>query len=297
MSSHDDGLDLGSTAEAGAGQASLESMLQRLTLVTGRDFAEFENPFRTFMTGVESGVQESELFGALLDVHSSLAAQNVVGNIRGVEAWADGENNFRLVPKSWPSVVDKLYRINIEENEQPDFPPFVQTIHDHVKKARPSVQRWITPDIAHEVADDLIRTKFVVPFADGVIDVSERVTEATNRCGLPRYLRYHAKDSGYHARHHYILVPVPGYGGTDVTVAVEVKILTKLQDTLGELTHMLYELKRTGRMAVEEKRKLAWFFESPDFVASYVGHTGHFIEASIVDLKKKLQKLKEVDNG
>lgn len=83
----------------------------------------------------------------------------------------------------------------------------------------------------------------------------------------------------------------------DTSVAVEVKILTKLQDTLGELTHLLYELKRTGSIHPEEKRKLAWLFDSPDFAASYIGHTGHFVEASIVELKRKLQKFEGGAHG
>ncbi len=90
---------------------------------------------------------------------------------------------------------------------------------------------------------------------------------------------------------------MPGYDGADTTVAVEVKILTKLQDTLGELTHMLYQLKRTGSIHPEEKRKLAWLFDSPDFSASYIGHTGHFVEASIVELKKRLQTIEDAAHG
>jgi ppGpp synthetase/RelA/SpoT-type nucleotidyltranferase len=274
-----------------------ESMLSQLAEATEVDFNASETPFKTFMTGVESGVQESDFFEALLDIHASLADERVVGKIRGVEAWADGEQNFRLVPKSWTSVVDKLYRINIEDNKQYTSPPFLPTIQQRAAKEGPTRQTWITPKNAHEVADDLIRTKFVVPFADGVVNVSDQVTAATDRCGLPRYRRYHAKDSGYHARHHYILIAVPGYDGNDTTVAVEVKILTKFQDTLGELTHLLYELKRKGSIQAEEKRKLAWLFDSPDFSASYVGHTGHFIEASIVELKKKLQAFEDGTNG
>ncbi|WGX98297.1 hypothetical protein [Nocardioides sp. L-11A] len=281
-----------------AEQDSLDAMLKRLSDATGEDFAGAETSFRTFMTGVESGVQESTLFEELYDLHASLTEERVLGKIRGVEAWADGENNFRMVPKSWPSVIDKLYRINIEDNKQFSYPPIVPTIYERAARTRTSAQqRWVTPRIAHEVADDLIRTKFVVPFADGVIDVSERVDAAINDCGLRRYKRYHAKDSGYHARHHYILISVPGYDGQDATVCVEVKILTKFQDTLGELTHLLYELKRTGRLPEEEKRKLAWLFDSPDFAASYVGHTGHFIEASIVDLKQRLQGFEGIVNG
>lgn len=272
--------------------AGIQQMLEELQGATGVDFSESESPYLTFMTGVESSVQESEFFGALVDLHAQLSDEQIVGSIRSVEAWANGENNFRIVPKGWRSVLDKLYRINIEENRQFTSPPFVHTVQERAQKKRdPSSQRWITPDIAHEVADDLIRTKFVVPFADGVVDVSDRITVAIDKCGLPRFRRYHAKDSGYHARHHYVLIPVPGYDGGDSIAALEIKVLTKAQDTLGELTHLLYEKKRTGQIPPVAKRKLAWLFDSPDFLASYVGHTGHFVEASIVDLKNQILEL------
>jgi len=287
-----------SSSDAGVQQAGFSLMLEKLREVTGEDFSESENSYLSFMTGVTSSVQESEFYWELVKLHEELSDQRVVGNIRRVEAWADGEGTFRVVTKSWASVVDKLYRINIEENKQYSSPPYVQTIQEKAQRApTPAQQRWVTPKIAHEVADDLIRTKFVVPFADGVIDVSDRITQALDKCGLPRFRRYHAKDSGYHARHHYALVSVPGFDGSDAVAALEVKVLTKAQDTLSELTHLLYEKKRTGELQSVAKRKLAWHFESPDFLAAYVGHAGHFVEASIVDLKNRILDLEGHDDG
>lgn len=80
-------------------------------------------------------------------------------------------------------------------------------------------------------------------------------------------------------------------------VALEIKVLTKLQDTLGELTHLLYELKRTGQISAEKKRKLAWMFESPDFEASYLGHTLHYMESSIVRLRRQLEAASAKSEG
>lgn len=286
------------SSENVVGQAGHQTMLDNLRNATGTDFSDSETRYRTFMTGVESGVQESQFFGALLDIHTQLSGERIVGSIRSVEAWANGEQSFRIVPKTWSSVVDKLYRINIEENAQFSQPPLVSTVQELAQRSKyPSTQRWITPEVAHEVAGDLIRTKYVVPFADGVIDVSERITGATNVCGLPRFRRFHAKDSGYHARHHYVLISVPGYDGQNTNVALEIKVLTKAQDTLGELTHLLYKKKRTGQLESVAKRKLAWLFESPDFLASYIGHTGHFVESSIVDLKNRLLALEDGEDG
>ncbi|MGT2462294.1 hypothetical protein [Sinomonas atrocyanea] len=291
----------GGTEEAGDGggapdQASqeLETMLTTLQTATGVDFSAYENRCRVFLSGAQLSIQDSQYYGALLDIHTQLSQEYVVGKIRAIDAWADGESQFRVTPKSWRSLIDKLYRINIEDNKraQSGLPPFILSNSERVAGADyPNSQKWVTPDQAHLFADDLLRTKFVVPFADGVVDVSERIQAAIESCGLPRFYRFHAKDSGYHARHHYALIPVQGYYGDETTIALEVKVLTKMQDTLGELTHLLYEQKRTGRVASHEKPTLAWLFGSQDFVASYVGHAGHFIEASLVGLKNQIHGL------
>lgn len=267
-------------------------MLAELQDATGVDFEVSASQYRAFTANAQNSVQESDFYLALLDIFQKLSGEFVVGKVRAVDAWAGGESEFRLVTKSWESVVDKLYRLNIEENGQFSSPPYVKTIRERAQRSEhPANQRWITPNLVGDYADDLVRTKFVVPFVDGVVDVSERITRAIDDCGLPRFRRYHAKDSGYHARHHYILLPVPGFEGGASTIALEVKVLTKMQDMLGELTHLLYEQKRIGRIATEEKRKLAWLFDSPDFLASYVGHSAHLIEAIMVELKKKIQGL------
>lgn len=274
-------------------------MLDRLRAATGVDFLEYHSRYRTFMSGVELAVQESEFHGALVDLQERLATEFVVGKIRAIDSWANGENSFKLTLKTWESLVDKLLRVNTEENSlfAQGQPPFIRT---NIELARgvgePTLQRWITPEIAHEVADDLIRTKFVVPFADGVVDVSDRILQAINECGLPRFTKFHAKDSGYHARHHYVLLPAPGHSGGDAVVALEIKVLTKMQDTLGELTHLLYERQRTGALPAESKSRLAWLFDKPDFLASYIGHAGHFIEASMVGLKDSVHGM-EAENG
>lgn len=271
---------------------STASMLSALEDATGVDFAAYETSFERFMTGALNEVQNSDFYGRLVDMHQLLSEQSVLGKVRAIESWSNGETEFRIVRKPWESLVDKLYRINIEENRLLTNPPLVRTIEEQAADAgAPQSQRWIGPQIAHEVADDLLRTKFVVPFVDGVVEVSDRITAAIDECGLRRFRRFHAKDSGYHARHFYILISVPGYGEEDASVALEVKVLTKMQDTLGELTHLLYEKHRTGEIPLEKKRKTAWQLRTPDFRATYLGHSSHFLEASICELKDQILQI------
>jgi hypothetical protein len=273
---------------------SLPRIVDELSLATGIDYSAFESWYSQFAVNAHNATSQSDFFDRLTSLREELARSAEVGTIRGVDAWADGTDEFRHVWKSWDSYLDKLYRLNLKENKSNGQPPKIMSIQEHATKAsRPSNATWVDPRRGPAFVDDIIRTKLVVPFADGVVSVSDSVKQAAIELGLSYYRRYHAKDSGYHAHHIYVLVPVPDAEGADIEIAFEVKVLTKLQDTLGELTHLLYEHKRTGRLKTEKKRKLAWDFESLDFNASYVGHNAQYLEASMVRLKIQLADLEK----
>lgn len=287
-------VDDPSSGAADAIKISPEEMQAKLSELTGGSVDEFESVFRQFMTNAQVAVGSTEFYDQLTFLQADLEAQLLLGKIRGVDVWANGESGFKVVTKSWNSFIDKLYRVNYEENNDGRKPPEIRTIQEQAIRtpaAEAANREWITPERGHLFLDDLVRTKFVLPFADGVVSASNRVTADAERLGLKTYRRYHAKDSGYHAHHVYVLLPVPGPDGSDVEVAFEIKILTKLQDNLGELTHLLYEFKRTGRIESKKKRALAWLFESTDFEASYIGHSAHYIEASLVRLKAELANI------
>lgn len=273
-----------------------EAILERLHSATGTDFKAQKGRFNQFITFAQSDVNASDFYYYLTNLHEELTRELVVDKIRAIDSWSNGESAFHVVPKKWSSVVDKLYRMNILENNERNAegciaPPHLRTILDQANKSEPAGEpRWITPDNANHYIDDLLRTKFVVPFADGVVNISEKISQAAEEMELRWFWRYHAKDSGYHARHLYVILPRSVDTDEHGPVALEIKVLTKLQDTLGELTHMLYELKRTGRISTEKKRKLAWMFDSPDFEASYLGHTLHYMESSLVRLRKTLEE-------
>lgn len=269
-------------------------MVHELERVTGVEFGASEARYNTFITAARTEMQNSGFADGVSDLHAELLQALVAEKVRAVDAWASGETAFNIVTKSWDSVVDKLYRLNIEENTEFPAPPKTLSIVERAARAHdPGNKDWIAPDHVASFADDLVRTKFVLPFADGVQQVSDRLVLLAKSEGLEYFRRYHAKDSGYHAHHFYVVMSVPTLEGGQTQVALEIKVLTKLQDTLGELTHALYALKRTGKIKAEKKRKLAWLFESPDFAASYLGHSTHYIESEIVRLKDKLATLKD----
>lgn len=297
---HSEAADLGEGADWRPPNAvDLGTMLTELHEATGMDFAPLETAYNSFVARSVLAVQESPFYDRLVALHERLTDLYIARKIRAIESWAGGDTEFRIVGKSWASVVDKLYRINKEENRLFSNPPIVPTLDERARQMDGAHQRWITPAIAHEVIDDLLRTKFVVPFVDGVVTVGDEIVSALDVTGLLRFKRFHAKDTGYHARHYYALIPVTGDGDgvPDTTVALEVKVLTKMQDQLGELTHILYEKHRTGAIKLEKKRKLAWQLGTPDFLAAYLGHSGHFLEAAICDLKNAVLDIDEADNG
>lgn len=274
--------------------SAIDRMVTDLETISGLPFKDHRSAYEIFVRNAQLAMISTQFFDALTDLHASLSDSRVVGPIRALEAWADGTIEFRVDWKRWDSLVDKLYRINKLENPDYDQPPRARTVGELANRAKSgAAQRWVTPLNANLYIDDILRTKFVVPFADGVVELSGRIKAIADQLGVKTYRRYHAKDSGYHAHHVYVLLNAPNMTGHDSEVVLEIKVLTKLQDTLGELTHLLYQHKRTGRIPSEKKRKLAWLFETPDFKGSYVGHSAHFIEASIVDLKAELHKLEE----
>lgn len=273
---------------------SHEEMLAALEAATGVDFSANEAAFDVFVAGATSAFDSSELFDGLAAIDSRLRESRVAGTIRAIEAWTSGTNEFRVVPKSWRSVVDKLYRINVEDNDDPGNPPKCATIRDLADDTKTkSLEEWVTPLNAHLVIDDLVRTKFVLPFIDDVVSVGEEIWKLLDRAAAGRFRRFHAKDSGYHAQHFYGLLSVPSLGAEDREIAVEVKVLTKLQDMLGELTHLMYESQRTGSMEVPKKRKSAWRIDETQFDATYIGHAAHNLEAQISKLKRELVETTE----
>jgi hypothetical protein len=178
--------EIGSTEESGSPPEplSVDSMLEALHEATGIDFATHETRYGSYAARAQLAVQESDFYDRLVAIHEELSADLVAGKIRAIESWSDGETEFRVVTKSWPSLIDKLYRINREENRLFSNPPLVKTIEELARGVEDaSQQRWITPDIAHEAVDDILRTKIVVPFVDAVVEVGDKLTHAFDDLG------------------------------------------------------------------------------------------------------------------
>ena len=74
----------------------------------------------------------------------------------------------------------------------------------------------------------------------------------------------------------------------DFTLPIEIQITTQLQEVLYDLTHTIYEDLRNGVIRQDDGWK--WETENPLFKSAYISHTLHFLESSIVDIRKEKEK-------
>jgi len=97
-----------------------------------------------------------------------------------------------LQVKPFESAVSKSFRKNVLSNRNWPDPP---------------QGGWILPENWLVRLNDLIRTLFVVKYADGVQYLVERITETANGTGDSCKSFYEARDEGYYAAHVYVLQP------------------------------------------------------------------------------------------
>jgi hypothetical protein len=179
-----------------------------------------------------------------------------------------------LAIKPYRSFLDKTYRRNVAENNGwPQPPPRGWTTH-------PQWFQWI---------GDVVRTTLTTDYLDGVEYLTQRCVEAANELGLQSRVFWEARDSGYYASHFYVTkeVELPEWGrpGTvQCKSKLEIQITTRLKETLRSLTHPYYESRR-GRPA--PSRPWQWNYRSDEFIANYLGHTLHFLEGVMIEVRER----------
>jgi ppGpp synthetase/RelA/SpoT-type nucleotidyltranferase len=185
-----------------------------------------------------------------------------------------GDTQLKLLTKSYESVVNKAFRLNIAWNK--GFPKAPQN-------------GWITPENWFNGLDDIVRTSLVCRYLDGPKFVASRLHERATALGLDSEYKSRQQDDGYYAYHFYISIPVDLIK-TDWTlqsalVRIEVQLTTQLQDILRDLTHKFYETLRVQEGRKDDSWK--WDFSTSRFKASYLSHTLHLIEGLIVELRRE----------
>lgn len=161
----------GCASKADDAKKQREKMEKELSLATGHSFDASEFKFRREQTLALSAVNGSDVFAELAALHSRLSQEFFPGGIRALESWANGDSQFHFVSKSPDSIIDKLYRLNILENEYyadgnpPRWRDLSQLV-DSREAGTHTREEWITTETYNLAIDDLVRSKFVVPFMD-----------------------------------------------------------------------------------------------------------------------------------
>ena len=180
---------------------------------------------------------------------------------------------LKLLTKSYNSFFQKTFRKNVTMNKNWPNPP---------------ENGWMVPDDWLSQTNDIIRGALVVRYLDGVEFMVKEITTLGDKLGHKFKHFYEAREDGYYAAHLYTQydaeIPKQSWDTHKVSFSIELQVRTELQESIQKLLHSYY--KRRGP---ERERNWQWNFESDEFVANYMGHILHYVEATIVDIRKKLE--------
>jgi len=185
----------------------------------------------------------------------------------------------KLETKPFDSFLLKTFRKNILENERyPDEP----------------TDSWILPKNWFSQINDILRTLIVVKYLDGIDFMVRKVNSLCEQGKMEFKCFLEAREEGYYAAHLYTRqkfeIPQETWDTTTVDFSIELQITTQLQEVIRRLLHKYYEEKR--KKAKESDEKWQWNYKSNEFIANYLGHILHYVEAMIVEVREKQKEEK-----
>ncbi|TMK93904.1 MAG: hypothetical protein E6G42_05800 [Actinobacteria bacterium] len=184
----------------------------------------------------------------------------------------------KLVNKPWESFLSRTWRENVHGNQNwPDPPP----------------EGWWTPDNWFERAWDIVRTRFVVRYMDGVRTVAENLVACAEERRFKRYARIdqEAKQDGYYAFHVYVRQPFEvaaiDYDGKQGRGSlIEIQVMTSLAEVISGLTHTYYEARRVAGPA---ETPPLWDEESDEADAITLSQQSSALERRVWELRKRIR--------
>lgn len=180
-----------------------------------------------------------------------------------------------LQTKSFASFFLKTFRKNVLEND--DWP-------------NPPCGGWLQPLDCFERVDDLVRTRVVVAYLDGVSFLAEALVQICREHEADCRVDYEARQEGYYAVHFYIQhacdVPREDWDTKRIHMPIEIQITTQLQEVILRLLHEHYE-RRRAETPGQGEAKWQWSYESDEFATNYLGHILHYVEGMIMGVRNK----------
>lgn len=135
---------------------------------------------------------------------------------------------------------------------------------------------------------DLVRTRLVVGYLDGVDYMSAAILDTAREIGVVCAREQKGELEGYFAHHLTFeeMLPFRFGGATYLTkVTCEVQVATWSATRVWDLSHKLYESDRDSEPSAPTWQ---WDQENPRFLCHQLGHVLHLTEGLFVQLRNKL---------
>jgi ppGpp synthetase/RelA/SpoT-type nucleotidyltranferase len=186
------------------------------------------------------------------------------------------------ITKTFESMIDKLYRLNVLWNNRWPRPP---AANDWA--AGSEAARWIGPYDCLRRLDDVIRTRIVCKYLDGPAFLTPMIKDLAEGNGIGCEVHPRELDAGYYSHHVYFDVEAetigPRFESVRTKSRVELQITTQLQDVLMSLTHRFYEKDRL--QSSRREKPWRWDYKTARFKGAYLGHTLHLLEAIVIEVR------------
>jgi ppGpp synthetase/RelA/SpoT-type nucleotidyltranferase len=141
-----------------------------------------------------------------------------------------------------------------------------------------------------EEIHDIVRTRIVVKYFDGVGLLVDKMCSHFSECGCQVEPDWEAREEGYYAAHLNVIrdyeIPV-GLEIIKKKISVEIQVTTQIKDVINDLTHKYYERKR--EILNQPDIKWQWDYDSEEFLPNYIGHMLHYIEGELMQIRNREQ--------
>lgn len=192
-----------------------------------------------------------------------------------------------IVRKRWKNFFTKTFRENREKLD-----------NNPILSGNPNID-LITPANWFKEINDIVRTRMIVKYIDGVGFLIDKIKELCLIYNIKYKVEMKSTQEGYYAGHIYLFreyrVPDMGFNHSRINVPIEIQVSTLLQDIIYKLLHTYYEENRLLDNKI--RYDWQWKFTAKEFSTNYLGHILHYLEGQIYNVRNKQSNLKGEDHG
>ena len=239
------------------------------------------NLYRDVSTFVMHDFKRSDAFTTLIHQLHNYNAEYRLSF--GYDLLMKKPEEIELESKEWDKFILKVWRKNVVQNVNWD------TENWDKEKCKPNGD-WVTPDNWYDKIHDIVRTRTVVKYFDGVKFLLDRMYNHFVHYDFICKPDWEAREEGYYAAHLSIIHDYSLPVGIEIQkrkVSIEIQVTTQIKDVITDLTHKYYERKRETLKLPDTKWQ--WDYECSEFAPNYIGHMLHYIEGAVMQIRNREQ--------